>query len=257
LLAGGGAAALAADDVAFKLRAIAASMLHCDAGQIALGGGMAVNREHDSAAVPIPAVAHAAYSLGYILAAEIDPALEATRIFKPSNISHVPDQGGHIQPFACFSNALHLVVVEVDRETGVVSVLRHVAVHDCGKMINPRLVKGQFTGGIVMGLGAALTEQLLHSDEGRLTTDSFKTYLLPRATDIPDLEIIHQETPSPFNPLGVKGAGESGFAGSYAAIFGAVNDALAPLGAAVAGTPITPERVLQALDDRRGRQGSA
>ncbi|MGH3267150.1 MAG: xanthine dehydrogenase family protein molybdopterin-binding subunit, partial [Trebonia sp.] len=248
LLAGGGAAALAADDIAGKLRVIAGAMLHCDPESISLADGMASVAGDSGRQVPIAAVAHSAYSLGYILALGIDPALEATRTYKPPNIRHLPDEHGHIQPFASFSNALHLAVLEVDAETGIVTLDRHVAIHDCGTIINPRLVEGQVSGGIVMGFGAALTEELVHDAHGGLLSDAFKTYLLPRASDIPVLEVGHQVTPSPFTPMGMKGAGESGFAGAFAAIVGAVNDALRPLGARIDATPVTPARVLDAIE---------
>jgi carbon-monoxide dehydrogenase large subunit len=252
LLAGGGAAALAAEDIAEKLRTIAGAMLHCEPGSIVLAGGMASHAVESEKAVPIAAVAHGAYSLGYILAAGIDPTLESTRTYKPPNIRHLPDEHGHIQLFASFPNALHIAVVEVDIDTGVVSHERHVAVHDCGTIVNPRLVEGQFAGGIAMGAGAALSEELIHDRDGGLLSDSFKTYLLPRAVDVPKLELAHQVTPSPFNPLGIKGAGESGFAGAYAAIVGAVNDALSPLGASIDVTPVTPARVLDAISRAGG-----
>jgi aerobic carbon-monoxide dehydrogenase large subunit len=251
LLAGGGAAALAADDIADKLRVIAASMLHVEPSDISLGGGMAAATDDSAKALPLVAVAHAAYSLGYILALGIEPTLESTRTYKPTTIRHLPDEAGHIQPFASFSNALHISVVEVDADTGVVELRRHVAVHDCGTMVNPGLVAGQFAGGIVMGLGAAISEELVHDNSGALMSDGFKTYLLPRATDIPQLEIGHQETPSPFTPMGVKGAGESGFAGAVASVTNAVNDALRPLGFRLDSTPLSPSRVLAGIDASR------
>jgi carbon-monoxide dehydrogenase large subunit len=255
LVAGGGAAALAADEIADKLRTIAGSMLHCEPGSIILAEGMATTADDAEKAVPIGVVAHSAYSLGYILAIGIEPTLESTRTYKPPNIRHLPDDRGHIQPFASFANALHIAVVEVDPETGLVSLERLLAVHDCGTIINPRLVEGQVSGGIVMAAGAALSEELVHDEQGHLLSDTFKTYLLPRAIDIPALEVSHQVTPSPFTPLGAKGAGESGFAGAYAAIVGAVNDALAPLRARIDVTPVTPMRVLDAI--ARARQSES
>lgn len=254
LLAGGGAAALAADDVAAKLRTVAAAMLHADPEQIVLDHGMASVSDEPGKAVPIHAVAHGSYSLGYILALGIEPMLESTRTYKPPNIRHLPDAGGHITPFASYSSALHVSVVEVDAETGMVDVRRHVAIHDCGTMVNPRFVEGQFQGGIVMGLGAALSEELVLDDGGELVSESFKTYLLPRAEDVPPLELGHQVTPSPFTPMGIKGAGESGFAGTVAAVANAVNDALRPLGARVDAMPLTAPRILSAV--RAARDGA-
>jgi carbon-monoxide dehydrogenase large subunit len=247
LTAGGGAAALAADEIAEKLRHVAAAMLHVDPAAIELAGGMASLRDDAAKGVPIAAIAHSAYSLGYILALGIEPTLEATRTFKPSNIRHLPDAAGHIQPFASFPNALHISVVEVDPETGTIELRRHIAIHDCGTMVNPRLVEGQLAGGIVMGLGAALSEELAYDDEGATVSDGFKTYLLPRANDVPELELGHQVTPSPYMPMGVKGAGESGFAGAYAAVANAVNDALNPLGVRIDQTPMSPPTVLAAI----------
>jgi carbon-monoxide dehydrogenase large subunit len=252
LVAGGGAAALAAEEVAEKLRAVAAAMLHSEAAEIDLGVGMATVRGDAARTVPIAVVAHAAYSLGYILALGIEPTLEATRTYKPSNIRHIPDAGGHIQPFASFSNALHISVVEVDVQTGAVEIRRHVAIHDCGTIINPAMVRGQFSGSIVMGLGAALSEELVYDADGTTLTDGFKTYLLMRASDIPSLELGHQVTPSPFTPMGAKGAGESGFAGAYAAVFNAVNDALGPLGVTLDRTPVSPPAILSAIQAQGG-----
>jgi carbon-monoxide dehydrogenase large subunit len=252
LIAGGGAASLAAQEVASRLRAVAAAMLHSDAEKIVLRGGMAAVAGEPERAVPIAAVAHAAYALGYILALGLpEPTLEATRTYRPPNIRHLPDEGGHINPFATFPSSLHISVVEIDPETGLVSLRRHVAIHDCGTMINPLFVEGQFQGGIVMGFGAILSEELSLDGAGRLESDTFKGYLLPRAPDVPPLELGHQVTPSPFTPLGAKGAGESGFAGALAAVAGAINDALAPLGASVRRTPYTAPRILAAIETAR------
>ncbi|MCW2836889.1 MAG: hypothetical protein JWQ15_1003 [Marmoricola sp.] len=250
VLTGGGSAALAADDVADKLRRVAAGMLHCDdPGRIRLGDGMARVEGEPEQALPISAVAGALYTVGYIVAPDVEPTLEATRTFKMHNIRHQPDDGGQFNLFSTFSNAVYVSVVEVDVATGLVEVLRHVMVHDCGIMINPRFVVGQFTGGVVTGLGAALGEEILHAADGSLSTSGFKTYLLPRANDVPAFEIAHQVTPSPFTPLGTKGAGEGGVACSMASVLNAVNDAIRPLGASVNELPISPHRVLASLQE--------
>ncbi|MGD9734357.1 MAG: xanthine dehydrogenase family protein molybdopterin-binding subunit [Solirubrobacterales bacterium] len=249
VLAGGASAAAAADDVAAKLRQVAARMLEAGEGEaIELGGGMAAVAGQPERALPIGAVAHAVYTLGYAIAPDVEPALESTRTFKMPNIRHRPDEKGRIAPFSTFSNALYACLVEVDRETGAVAVLRHVMAHDCGVMINPGFVAGQFTGGVATGLGAALGEEAVYAEDGRLATDAFKTYLLPRANELPPFELLHQVTPSPFTPLGTKGAGEGGVACSMASVLNAVNDALRPLGATVERLPITPQRVLAAIE---------
>ncbi|WP_460832443.1 xanthine dehydrogenase family protein molybdopterin-binding subunit [Nocardioides hungaricus] len=248
ILTGGGSAALAADEVASKLRQVGASMLHVDDAQrIVLRGGIASVDGDPETALPIAAIAHALYTVGHIVAPGIEPTLESTRTFQMRNIRHLADEEGRIMPFSTFSNGIYLSVVEVDVDTGVVDILRHVMVHDCGVMINPRFVTGQFTGGVVNGIGAALTEEVLHDGDARQTSDGFKSYLLPRATDVPTFEIQHQVTPSPFTPLGTKGAGEGGVACTMASVLNAVNDALDPLGASIDELPAVPHRVLAAI----------
>jgi carbon-monoxide dehydrogenase large subunit len=251
LVAGGGAAALAAGDIAERLRTVAASMLHAETSEIAIRGGMATVVGDSERAVPVPAVAHAVYTLGYILGAGTDPSLESTRTYRPSNIRHLPDEKGRIQPFSTFPNALHVAVVEVDPETGVVVLQRHVVAHDCGTIVNPMLVDGQVRGGVAMGAGAALGEELSFADDGSLVADGFKTYLMLRASDLPPIELEHQVTPSPFSFLGAKGAGEAGFAGALAAVFNAVNDAIRPLGARLDATPASAPNVLAAINNAR------
>jgi carbon-monoxide dehydrogenase large subunit len=251
LVAGGGAAALAAGDIAERLRTVAASMLHAETSEIAIQGGMATVVGDSERAVPVPAVAHAVYTLGYILGAGTDPSLESTRTYRPSNIRHLPDEKGRIQPFSTFPNALHVAVVEVDPETGVVVLQRHVVAHDCGTIVNPMLVDGQVRGGVAMGAGAALGEELSFADDGSLVADGFKTYLMLRASDLPPIELEHQVTPSPFSFLGAKGAGEAGFAGALAAVFNAVNDAIRPLGARLDATPASAPNVLAAINNAR------
>ncbi len=247
IVSGGGAAALAAGDIAEKLRTVAATMLHSEPSLVSLGGGMATVTADPERAVPLRAVAHAVYTLGYILALGIEPSLESTRTFRPANIRHLPDEQGRISPFATYPNALHVAVVEVDAETGLVELRRHVVAHDCGTVVNPTFVDGQIRGGVAMGIGAVMGEELVYSSDGMLQSDGFKTYLLPRATDLPPIEVEHQVTPSPFTHGGVKGAGEAGFAGAQAALLNAVSDAIRPLGARIDRLPLSAPNVLAAL----------
>jgi aerobic carbon-monoxide dehydrogenase large subunit len=153
---------------------------------------------------------------------------------------------------ATWGNAVHAAVVEVDPETGGVSIKRYVALHDCGRMINPLLVRGQILGGIVAGIGGSLLEELAYDAEGNPVTTTLQDYLLPRITDIPEIEILHMETPSPLNPLGVKGAGEGGTVSPPAALAAAVEDALARFGARLNATPLSPRAILQALREAQG-----
>jgi carbon-monoxide dehydrogenase large subunit len=179
--------------------------------------------------------------------------VEATHEYLPGNTSQVPDERGRIQPYPTYSNAAFAVVAEVDPDTGAVALLDLAVCHDCGTVLNPRLVEGQMHGAVAMGVGMALSEQLVYDERGVLRTDRFKSYLLPRASDMVDVRIAHVETPSPFTLLGTKGAGEAGVGGTQAAIANAVADALAPLRVAIRALPLTPPAVLSLLRDAPSR----
>ncbi|MDT7578057.1 MAG: aerobic carbon-monoxide dehydrogenase large subunit [Pseudonocardiales bacterium] len=145
------------------------------------------------------------------------------------------------------SHACHIPIVEVDPETGVVTVLKYYAVNDCGTLMNPALVEGQVVGGIVQGIGAALMEEYSYGEDGTLGTPTFREYLLPSMHEAPEIVLEHRETPSPFTEYGVKGAGEGGRLVAPTAIASAISDALKPLGVWVDELPMTPERVVTAV----------
>ena len=151
-----------------------------------------------------------------------------------------------------FSSSAHGAHVEVDLETGHVQVLRYVVVEDCGKVVNPMIVDGQVQGGVAQGIGGALFEQLSYDDNGTLVTTSLMDYLLPTAAEVPPIEVLHLESPSPLVPGGFKGMGEGGAINAPAAIVGAVNDALSPLGIVTNHTPVTPEWVQAAIATNKG-----
>ncbi len=157
------------------------------------------------------------------------PGMVATHFWEPPNFTF---------PFGA-----HIVVSEVDRETGEIAIRRYVAIDDCGKIINPLLVDGQVHGGVVQGLGQALWEHAVYDDSGQLVTGEFMDYAVPRATRIPWIESGHTETPSPVNPLGVKGVGEAGTIGCSPAVVNSVVDALSPLGVRHIDMPLTPEKI--------------
>jgi carbon-monoxide dehydrogenase large subunit len=138
----------------------------------------------------------------------------------------------------------------VDRETGQVNILKYIAVDDCGKQVNPLLVEGQVQGGIAQSLGAALMENTVYDENGQLLTGEFMDYAIPRAKDIPDFILGSTETPSPSNPLGVKGVGEAGTIGATPAIANAVVDALWHLGVRHVDIPITSDKVWKLLREK-------
>jgi carbon-monoxide dehydrogenase large subunit len=250
IITGGNAAVLASRDVAAKLRVAARALLHAGPeDEIVLAGGTASLAADPSQSVATAEAARAVHTLSYLLDLDIEPHLESTRTFRPSNIRQIPDSLGRMQTYTSYPYAMHASVVEVDAETGVATLLRHVVTHDCGTVINPLMVDGQMTGGVVMGLGAALGEELVFDTDGVPESTGFKTYLLPRASDMPRIELGHLCTPSPGTPLGAKGVGEAGFSGALAAVMNAVNDAIAPLGASLDRTPLSPPNVLAAITE--------
>jgi len=149
----------------------------------------------------------------------------------------------HHVPTVTYASAVHVAVVEADPETGAVKLLRYVVAHDCGRVINPIIVDGQVHGGVAQGVGGALGEEMVYDEQGQLLTQSLMDYFVPHADDLPALETVHLEFPSPRNPLGAKGLGEGGAISPPAAIANAVEDALAPFDAKVTETPLTPSRV--------------
>jgi aerobic carbon-monoxide dehydrogenase large subunit len=151
-------------------------------------------------------------------------------------------------PTVTWANGAHAAVVEVDPGTGEVRVLRYAVVHDCGRPINPAIVDGQVHGGVAQGIGGALFEELVYDEEGQLLSGTLADYLVPTAADVPPIALAHTETPSPLNPLGVKGVGEGGAIPGPAAIANAVEDALGQRGRVVRRTPLSPAYVRSLLD---------
>jgi len=224
-------AAHAAAEVRKKALAIAADHLEAAAGDLLLEDGRIIVRGAPNRGLALGDIAAIATAPrpGYALPGAMDPGLEA------SGYVHVPQ--------STYSNGAHAAVVEVEPETGAVRLLRYVAVDDCGTMINPLVVEGQIHGGIAHGIGNALLEQIVYDAAGQLVTGTLMDYALPRAADLPPLEVHHVITPSPLNPLGVKGAGEGGTLPAPAAIANAVADALRPLRVEVTEMPLTRERL--------------
>jgi len=161
----------------------------------------------------------------------------------------------HHVPTVTYASAVHVAQVEVDLGTGGVKLLRYVVAHDCGRVINPTIVEGQVHGGVAQGVGGALFEEMVYDETGQLLTGSLMDYAVPKADDLPAIETVHLEFPSPRNPLGVKGLGEGGAISPPAAIANAVEDALAPFGVRVTETPLTAARII-ALLERAGRSRS-
>ena len=184
-------------------------------------------------------IAQAAY-VAKDLPASIEPGLEASSFFEPSNCT--------------FPFGTHIVAVEVDRDTGQTEIRKYVAVDDCGNQVNPLLVEGQVQGGIPHSIGQVLFEQIVYDENGQLLTGELMDYAIARSTDIPDYIMDSTVTPSPTNPLGLKGCGEAGTIGATPAIANAVINALSPLGIKHLDLPFTPEKVWRAIHGARNSQ---
>jgi carbon-monoxide dehydrogenase large subunit len=184
----------------------------------------------------------------------VDANLEATYTWTSPVVNWVPDEHGRVNLYTTHPTGVFIAVVEVDVETGRVTVERFVVSHDCGTVINPMIAEGQIVGGVVMGIGGALLEELAYDSDGRPWNMDFQTYLCPTAVEVPDVEVSHLESPSPFTPLGTKGMGEGGTIPSPAAVANAVEDALAPFDVRVGDLPLTPEHVLESI--RKGEEGT-
>ena len=233
LAVGGIALHGAAQKIVAKARTLAAHQLEVGEDELEYEDG---TFSADGQAVTIKELAFAAWH-AHDLPAGFEPGLEATAVYDPPNFS--------------WPGGAHAAVVEVDTETGDVRLLRYIAVDDVGKVINPMIVDGQVAGGIAQGVAQALFEEAVYDEDGNLLTSSLTSYLVPSAAELPSFELDRTETPSPTNPLGVKGVGETGTIASPAAVMNAVADALAPYGVTDIDMPATPERVWRALEEAR------
>jgi carbon-monoxide dehydrogenase large subunit len=162
------------------------------------------------------------------------------------DVRHVFDQAP-----SAFPNGCHIAEVEIDPETGVAEVVKYTMVNDFGVIVNPLLVEGQLHGGVVQGIGQALMERTVYDGEGQLLTGSYMDYALPRATDAPNFSFFSHPVPAKTNPLGVKGCGEAGCAGSLPSVMNAVVDALSELGIRHIDMPATPHRIWQAIEQAK------
>jgi aerobic carbon-monoxide dehydrogenase large subunit len=233
----GNAVHLAARMVADKARQAAASMLEVAPDDVELAGGAARVKGADLKR-SLGEIAHALSGVaGFSLPANVTPGLAAAVDYQP--------------PAITYTNGSHVAEVEVDVETGQVRLTRYIVVHDCGRMINPMMVEGQVHGGVAQGIGMTLYEWMRYDDAGQPLTVTFADYLLPTSVCIPPIEIHHMESPTPLNPLGVKGAAESGTIGAPPAIVSAIEDALRPLQVRITDLPVTPERLLALISKAR------
>jgi aerobic carbon-monoxide dehydrogenase large subunit len=234
---GGSSVKVCAGRIVEKAKKIAAEMMEVAAEDIAYEGGSFIVPGTEIAPLAFANVARMAY-LGHVLPDGMEPGLDETLFYNPTGMGA--------------PSGVHVAYVEVDPETGTVEILDYVAVDDAGTIINPLLATGQIHGGVVQGIGQALYEEVCYDrDTGQLLTGSLLDYAVPHADSLPNIRSQFQETPSPTNPLGVKGIGESGSIGAPPTIVHAVLDALVPFGIAHLDMPLTPQKIWAAIQRKR------
>lgn len=222
---------LAATEVREKAIKVAAHMLEAAEEDLDIEDGRVVVKGSDLS-VGLADIARAVQGIpGFSLPGGVEPGLEATHYFSPSQ--------------SCYCNGTAVVEVEVDPGTGLVEILNYSMAHDSGTLINPFVVDGQVQGAVAQGVGNALLEWMIYDDNANPVSANFAEYLLPSAPETPNVSVVHVESPSPINPLGVKGAGEGGTIPAPAAIVAAIEDALSPWNVSIAGAPVTPSMIVE------------
>jgi carbon-monoxide dehydrogenase large subunit len=229
---GGTAVLKSAQKVKEKAKRLAAHLMEASPDDMAYESGRAFVKGSPDKGKTIQELAGAA-ALGYSLPAGMEPFLDDVTYYDPPECTY---------PFGT-----QICVVEVDKDTGQTKILRYISVDDVGKRINPLIVDGQIHGGIAQGVAQALWEGAVYDENGQLTTGSLMDYAIPKASFFPKFELGSTETPTPNNPLGVKGVGETGTIASTPAVVNAVMDALSPFGIKHLDMPLTPEKVWRAM----------
>jgi len=262
LVTSGNAVGIAARTVRDKAIRIAADLLEASPDDLELIDGTVRVRGVAGRALPLGALATVANPIRYAYGRDASEA--ALKLVRPRAGAVLAEgeepgleaSGYYAPPRATFSSGCHAAIVEVDTATGDVRFLRYVVQHDCGTLVNPTIVEGQVQGGAAQGIGGAFYERLACDPSGQPLAASFMDFLMPTAREVPAMEIVHNETPSPLNPLGIKGAGEAGAIPVPALVAEAIDDALAPLGIRVREMPLDPARLRKLIEATRAMPGS-
>ncbi len=254
IIMGGSATQVAAQEIREKMSRVAARMLEVRPDEVDVDEGRFFAKGAPARHVSFKDVASTAYRDCHGAAAcDVEPGLEATRYFQHPNVYHQPETQGRFSSYPSWPYGVAACIVEVDPDTGKFKILRYCMVHDSGTIINPLLAEANLHGGLAQGIGGAVFENLVYDQAGQLLTTTFMDYTCPTAVDLPSFEIEHQETRSPFTPLGTKGVGESGVTAPLAALCGAIEDAFPDLEMSLTELPLTPSRVWSAIHAARPR----
>jgi 2-furoyl-CoA dehydrogenase large subunit len=248
----GGACYHAAEKLKAKLKRIGAHQFGLSADDVVYAQG-GVSDPRSTKTLSWAELVNIGHRQFHALPAGMEPGLETTYVMQVPTGTKLPENG-RVQMYPCHSFEFHLVLITFDPEIAKPEIRKYVIGHDCGVVINPHIVKGMTLGGIAHGIGAALLEEFSYDSEGQLLTQSFMDYLLPSSHEVPKVEIVHHCTPSPFTVFGQKGSGESGYLGSPAAISGAINDAVSPLGISFSQLPIRIAAISDAIAAVKNKQ---
>ncbi|HZL41556.1 MAG TPA: xanthine dehydrogenase family protein molybdopterin-binding subunit [Pseudolabrys sp.] len=247
----GGAAFHAAQKLKDKLAAIAAHDLGIPFDRAVYECGEVFDRNAPDKRRSWADLINIAHRNYHRMPAGLEPGLAAEHIYQVPTGGTLPTKDGRVQMYPCFSFEFHLLLLSIDPDLGRPEIVRYRLGHDCGTQINPKIVRGMTMGGIAHGIGAALYEEFAYNDEGQLVAQTFMDYLLPSSHEVPMVEIVDHETPSPHTVLGQKGSGESGYLGAPAAIANAINDAIRPLGISINTLPIKVSKLGDLIADAR------
>ncbi len=256
----GSAMHLAAVKVREKAKRVAADLFEASPDDIELANGKVFVKDAPHRALTLGQVAISANPLRYAYGENARKLMSMNLAGPRPGPALLPERGGpgleatefYSPPHGSFASGVHGAIIQVDPKTGMVTFVKYAAVHDCGRVINPIVVEGQVHGGVAQGIGGAFFERLVYDEEGQLINASFMDYLLPTAAEIPPIIVDHVETPSPLNPLGVKGAGEAGVIPVPALFASAIDDALTPFGVRVREMPLHPCRLYELLKESKG-----
>jgi carbon-monoxide dehydrogenase large subunit len=247
---------LAARDLRAKLDRVASAMLGASPEAITAADGRFSTADATVGEVAFEDVVAEIYRHTFGRHADgVEPGLEATRYYRSPNVYHQPETQGRFSTYPTWPNGAAVCVVEVDPETGRVTILDWVLVDDAGYIINPLLATANLHGGIAQGIGSALYERVVYDAEGQLLTGTLMDYTIPTAVELPRFDVRHHETPSPFTPLGMKGVGESGLSSAPGALASAIEDAFPELDLDLSELPLTPDRVWRAIRSAPPRTG--
>ena len=249
----GGAAAGAAKKIKQTLIAIAAHNFECALADLEYCNGNVRLKGAPDKRLTWDQLVEIAHRKFHKMPPGMEPGLQAKFVWEVPTGGGLPTPEGRIQMYPCYAFEAHVVLVEIDPDTGKPALTNYVCGHDCGVMINPDIVHGMTYGGIAHGIGAALYEKFAYTEDGQLASGTFMDYLIPSAMEVPSLRIVDHCTPSPLTTFGQKGSGEAGYLGAPAAIANAINDALDPLGASIDTLPMSHLAIWKAISGTRNK----